>query len=325
MYSAQTLAAVGLPDPPLPDPTTRWYESATVRHSARVMLSSTGDTLLPSNRQMLSTHPSVVAHGQDAVTYVLAQSVYASMQEIALLETKLVIECCLKIVNREIMPGASDTDRLDALTVVVDEAYHAHVAMDFIGQVQATTGIVPLPFPAHDHHLQALQDTRATLPVELQPHFELIAVFIAEHILIKDIVAARRDEKVAPAFTRLMSDHASDEGRHATFFADLTRACWAGLPEHARHAIGGILPGFLQAYTAGDESRASDRALLAGCGLRPAAVDAAIEETDPTYAEIMEMHVALTQAHLLRVMARVGILDHAPTRAAFVASGMLAA
>lgn len=322
MSPAQAITGVSLG--PL-DSTQQWYDTATVRHSPRILLSaqSGSDELFPRTRQMLAEHPAVVALGPAAVSYVLAQSVYRQMHEVALLETKLVIDCSIKIANGQIMPDASDADRLDALTVIVDEAYHAHVAMDFIDQVKKHTGIAQLTMAPDNFHLQALEETRSSLPEDLRADFELIAVCIAEHILIKDIVAARREEKVAPAFTHLMSDHASDEGRHATFFSDLTRRCWDRMSDQARQAVGRVLPAFVQAYTAGDAERGFDRAVLAGCGLAQATVEEAIEETDPVYQEIMEMHVEMTRAHLMRLLQRTGVLDHAPTFAAFAALGLV--
>ena len=323
MHSAQ--ASIAGPTPVPLDSTQRWYGSATVRHSPRILLSAQSghDELFPRTRQVLAEHPLVVAGGPFAVSYVLAQSVYRQMHEVALLETRLVIDCSIKIANRQIMPEATDADRLDALSVIVDEAYHAHVAMDFIDQVKQQTGIAQLPVAPDNSSLQALEDARTSLSEEMRADFELIAVCVAEHVLIKDIVAARREEKLAPAFTRLMSDHASDEGRHAAFFSDLTRRCWVRMSEPSRQAIGTVLPGFIKAYTAGDAGREFDRAMLAGCGLPQAAVEEAIEQTDPAYQEIREMHVEMTRAHLMKLLQRTGVLDHAPTLAAFAAHGMI--
>lgn len=320
MHSLQAVPLLPL------DSTERWYQSATVRHSPRILLTAkTGsDELFPRSRQMLADHPMVVAKGADAVSYVLAQSAYRHMHEVAFLETKLVIECSVKISNSEIMPEATDADRLDALTVVVDEAYHAHVALDFVDQVKRQSGIPQLQVPADNAHLEALRKTRDALPEHLRPDFELIAVCVAEHILIKDIATARREAKLAPAFTQLMSDHSSDEGRHATFFSDLTRRCWARMSDADRQAIGAVLPAFIRSYTAGDRGREFDRAVLTGCGLAPTTVEAVIEDTDPMYQEITELHVEMTRSHLMKLLRRTGILEHAPTFTAFVASGMLA-
>jgi hypothetical protein len=69
-----------------------------------------------------------------------------------------------------------------------------------------------------------------------------------------------------------MTDHVSDEGRHANYFAKLMKAHWARLPEERKQIIGSMLPAYLDDYLAADEDRAFDRKILRASGFSAAQV-----------------------------------------------------
>lgn len=302
------------------DSVQRWYGAATVRNSPRIIVPDTAanEFIFPRSRQLLSEHPVVTARGHKVVSYVLAQSTYKYMYEIGLLETKFVIDCALKIVNDEIMPGATtESDKLDALTIVIDEGYHAHVALDFIIQMKEKTGIAPLAVPQTNGNLDAVGRAFLVLPQAMHNDFELISVCLAEHTLTKDLLSIGKEKDATPTFTQVMTDHVSDEGRHANYFAGLMKAQWQRMPEETRLAIGAMLPNYLDDYLVGDDERRFDRGVLSACGLSQPEIDQVIQDTDPAFQEALAGYISVTRTNLVRLLRRSGILDHAPTQAAF--------
>lgn len=302
------------------DPVQRWYANATVRNSPRIIVpdSAADEYIYPRTRQPVSEHPKVIALGHQAVNYVLAQSTYKYMYEIGLLETKYVIDCGLKIVNDQIMPGAaSEIDKLDALTIVIDEGYHAHVALDFIIQMKNKVGIAPLQVPQTNGNLDAVGRAFALLPEQAHRDFELLSVCLAEHTLTKDLLSIGKEKDATRTFTQVMTDHVSDEGRHATYFANMVKRNWLAMSEENRVLIGQMLPAYLDDYLAGDEDREFDRLVLNACGLSREDVEEVLRDTSAGYYEAMHGYIHSTKINLINLLRRMGVLNHAPTQAAF--------
>ena len=301
----------------------QWYAHATVRNSPRIVVpdADKAQYIYPISRQLLGAHPQVQALGKQGVGYVLAQSAYQYMYEIGLLETRFVIDCSLNLINN-VIKGATEEEKLDALTVVIDEGYHAHVALDFIIQMKRLTGIEPLQVPDTNGNLSAVKRALQLLPVQMHNDFQLISVTLAEHTLTKDLLSIGREKEASEAFTRVMTDHVSDEGRHASYFAKLMKAHWARLPEETKVFIGAMLPEYLDDYLAGDEERAFDRQILRGAGLSEQEADAIIADTQELFMAKLNDYVAVTKANLVKLLQRCGVFEHQPTRDAFSRYGI---
>ena len=301
----------------------KWYANATVRNSPRIVVpeADKDQFIYPVSRQLLGEHPKVQALGRVAVGYVLAQSAYQYMYEIGLLETRFVIDCSLNLVNN-VIKGATEEEKLDALTVVIDEGYHAHVALDFIIQMKRMTGIEPLQVPDTNGNLSAVKRALELLPTEMHNDFQLIAVTLAEHTLTKDLLSIGREKEASKAFTQVMTDHVSDEGRHASYFAKLMKAHWARLTEETRLVIGAMLPEYLDDYLAGDEDRTFDRQILRGCGLSDQEVEAIIADTQELFMSKLNSYVTVTKANLVKLLKRCDFFEHQPTREAFSLRGI---
>jgi hypothetical protein len=305
------------------DNVSRWYANATVRHSPRIMVpnSSKGEFIFPRSRQLISEHPSVTAKGHEAVAYVLAQSAYKYMYEIGLLETRFVIDCSLNIINNQIK-GFNDDEKREALTIVIDEGYHAYVALDFIIQMKELTGVQPIEVPETNGNLRAVRQAMDALPVSMHNDFQLISVCLAEHTLTKDLLSIGREKDATQSFTQVMTDHVSDEGRHANYFARLMKEHWARLPEATRTTIGFMLPNYLDDYLAGDDERSFDKKVLLALGMEEAEALRVIDDTHPAFIDNLHTYVSVTKTNLVKLLARCGVLDHEATRASFVAHGV---
>lgn len=243
------------------------------------------------------------------------------MYEIGLLETRFVIDCGLNIVNN-VIQGATESEKLDALTIVIDEGYHAHVALDFIIQMKTITNINPIEVPETNGNLSAVHRAMERLPTNVRDDFQLISVTIAEHTLTKDLISIGKEKDATRTFTQVMTDHVSDEGRHANYFARLMSAHWERMPEEHRVTIGTMLPAYLDDYLAGDENREFDRKILSAAGFSETEIAEVIADTNTQYLENLRSYVTVTKKNLVRLLKRIGVLDHQPTQSAFIEHGI---
>jgi hypothetical protein len=109
-----------------------WEKSSSIRSRPRriVELDSENMFFYPESRQPLCIHPLVVAKGIDAKRYILTQSLFKFMHDVAILETEVVNSGAILVANNKLDVNFPESMRHDALSVIIDEAYHAYVAKD---------------------------------------------------------------------------------------------------------------------------------------------------------------------------------------------------
>ncbi|AXL53472.1 P-aminobenzoate N-oxygenase AurF [Paraburkholderia caffeinilytica] len=318
-------AVAEVTDKSVVDPVSRWYAGATVRNAPRIYVPQNiaEENIFPPSRQLLAAHPLVEKLGQEAISYVLAQSTYKYMYEIGLLETRFVIDCSLKIINGEIGTDVPEEDKREAITIVIDEGYHAYVALDFIIQLKANTGIEPLSVPQTNGNLDAVHRGYEALPRSLHGTFQLLATCLAEHTLTKDLLSIGKEKEATVTFTKVMTDHVSDEGRHANYFARMLKDYWKTVGTDDQKLIGSFLPNYLRDYLAADFERQFDRDVLSQLDLTADEIDTVLQDTDERYSAAAKSYIDVTIANLVKLLDRNGILAHPETRAVFVQEGLL--
>lgn len=300
-----------------------WYRRATVRTTDRVVVPNlnSDEYIFPPSRQPLVKHPLVINKGKEAVSYILAQSAFQYMYEIGLLETRFVIDCSLNIVNN-IIEGFSDVTKREALAIVIDEGYHAYVALDFIMQMKDQNSIMPIEIPQSNGNLDAVNNAYKTLRPEIHNHFQLISVTLAEHTLTNDLLAIGGEKDATQTFNQVMSDHVSDEGRHANFFMTATTNYWVKLPEEVKDEIGQFLPRYIDEYLKGDEERDFDRKVLLASGFTETETQQILDETNEEYMQKMNGYIEKTTQQLIEAIDKMGLLKHEKTRQAFIDHGV---
>lgn len=77
----------------------------------------------------------------------MIQSLYKFINDVVIFETEIVDKTARSIAKDNFAIRFPFACRYDAMTVVVDEDYHALVAMDFMQQTIALTGIQPIELP----------------------------------------------------------------------------------------------------------------------------------------------------------------------------------
>jgi hypothetical protein len=213
-------------------------------------------------RQPLVLSKTFVEHCAQWRDFVLVQSFYKFINDVVIFETEIVEKTARNIAKNRFSLPFPLACRVDAMTVVVDEDYHALVALDFLQQTVEMTGIQPLDLPEHIELSRALPAAQAQAPAHLSDAVELIGVAIAENTVTHDVAAFSKDSSVKASVRGLMADHLFDEGRHAQFWTRLVRIYWQTASPDDRDSIAQVLPTFLAHYLTNDLQKNFDLQLI---------------------------------------------------------------
>ncbi|UEH08638.1 diiron oxygenase [Pseudomonas sp. HN8-3] len=239
-----------------------WERRATIRTRPRRVLENDGKLIFPLCRQPLVLSATFLEHCPQWRDFVLTQSFYKFVNDVVIFETEIVDKTARSIAKNRFSLPFPLACRYDAMTVVVDEDYHALVALDFLQQAVEMTGIEPLNLPGQIELSCALPTAQAKVPAHLHDAVELIAVAIAENTVTHDVAAFSKDASVKSSVRGLMADHLFDEGRHARFWAQLVSIYWQSATPQDRDSIAQALPVFLARYLTNDLQQDFDLQLI---------------------------------------------------------------
>ncbi|MGY2274374.1 MULTISPECIES: diiron oxygenase [Pseudomonas] len=239
-----------------------WERRATIRTRPRRLLESDDKLIYPLCRQPLVLCETFVEHCPQWRDFVLVQSFYKFINDVVIFETEIVDKTARSIAKNRFSVPFPLTCRVDAMTVVVDEDYHALVALDFLQQTVAMTGIQPLELPREIELSRALPAAQAQAPAHLRDAVALIGVAIAENTVTHDVAAFSKDTSIKASIRGLMADHLFDEGRHAQFWVRLVRLYWQAASAEDRNSIAKVLPTLLTRYLTNDLQKHFDLYLI---------------------------------------------------------------
>ena len=239
-----------------------WERRATIRTRPRRMLEDDDKLIFPLCRQPLVLSATFLKHCPQWRDFVLVQSFYKFINDVVIFETEIVDKTARSIAKNRFSLPFPLACRYDAMTVVVDEDYHALVALDFLQQAVQMTGIQPLDLPGQIELGRALPAAQAQVPVYLHDAVELIGVAIAENTVTHDVAAFSKDASVKSSVRGLMADHLFDEGRHARFWTQLVRLYWQSASSQDRDHIAQALPVFLTHYLTNELQKDFDLQLI---------------------------------------------------------------
>lgn len=247
---------------------SRWNERALVRNKQKKpdISNANPEDFFPIGRQPLMSHPQIMDLPADTHRIILIQSSYKYMNDIVMTEMDPVIETAMRIASDGLSFRFPDVFKSIALTVAVDESYHALVARDYMEEVQKVTGIEPLPMPEGTDLRRAAAGAKALLPYQLRDGFDVITVCIAENTLTREIIELLRSEIDVTPFGTAVREHLTDEAQHCGFFLRLLKHYWALLEEADRDALGEPLVPFIKAYLSTNTEEAFARLLLQDIG-----------------------------------------------------------
>ena len=239
-----------------------WESRATIRTRPRRVLENDERLIYPLSRQPLVLSETFLRECPQQRDFALVQTLYKFINDVVIFETEIVDKTARSIAKNRFAVAFPFACRYDAMTVVVDEDYHALVAMDFMQQTVAMTGIEPIRLPDQIELSRAIPAAVALAPEHLRSAVELICVAIAENTVTGDVAAFARDDTVKPSIKGLMADHLLDEGRHSSFWARMVRIYWHTANDADRETIAQILPVFIGHYLTNDIQKSFDLRLI---------------------------------------------------------------
>lgn len=291
----------------------KWEKRATVR--SRPYLSFDSDASghhYPLARQPLCAHPRIMGLDEAALKFISTQSLYQYSYDISTIETKIVNNILLFLINDELPVKFDDLFKKNAFTVMVDESYHAYVAFDAMKRIEAFSGITPLPFPKTIEIEKAIQSIKLRLNEKYHRVFELIAVCIGENTLTQDIVSMVDEDSTHSFFQNMLSDHLSDESRHCGYFLAVLTYLWKQLEKDYKQHIGIVLPDFIELYLGVSNQIEFGKTILNYLKLGDAEISQIIDETYGGF-KVTQQHPLLK--NILRQLNKAGVIDEYTTPA----------
>ncbi|UII71711.1 diiron oxygenase [Pseudomonas sp. HN11] len=284
-----------------------WENRATIRTRPRRLLEDDDKLIYPLCRQPLVLCATFLEHCPQWRDFVLVQSFYKFINDVVIFETEIVDKTARSIAKNRFSVPFPLACRVDAMTVVVDEDYHALVALDFLQQTVAMTGVQPLALPREIELSRALPAAQAQVPAHLHDAVALIGVAIAENTVTHDVAAFSKDTSVKASIRGLMADHLFDEGRHAQFWTRLVRLYWQAASTDERDSIAKVLPIFLTQYLTNDLQKNFDLYLIEHLDISATLQDALREEVTALAFPITRQHPLM--GNILTFLQHSGLLQ----------------
>lgn len=284
-----------------------WESRATIRTRPRRVLENDDKLIYPLSRQPLVLSETFLRECPEQRDFALVQTLYKFINDVVIFETEIVDKTARSIAKNRFSVAFPFACRYDAMTVVVDEDYHALVAMDFMQQTVAMTGIEPIGLPDEIELSRAIPAAVALAPEHLRSAVELICVAIAENTVTGDVAAFAKDDTVKQSIKGLMADHLLDEGRHSGFWARLVRIYWHTASEDDRQCIAQILPVFISHYLTNDIQKSFDFRLIDALQISDAARRALKSEVSGLAFPINRHHPLV--ANIVRFFRSSSLLD----------------
>jgi hypothetical protein len=284
-----------------------WESRATIRTRPRRVLENDDKLIYPLSRQPLVLSETFLRECPWQRDFALVQTLYKFINDVVIFETEIVDKIARSIAKNRFAVEFPFACRYDAMTVVVDEDYHALVAMDFMQQTVAMTGIAPIDLPLEIELSQAIPAAVALSPPHLRNAVELICVAIAENTVTGDVSAFAKDDTIKQSIKGLMADHLLDEGRHSGFWSRMVRIYWHTACDDDRQCIARILPVFIEHYLTNEIQRSFDLRLIDALQIGDAARDALKSEVAGLEFPINRHHPLV--ANIMRFFRSSSLLD----------------
>ncbi|EJM80315.1 P-aminobenzoate N-oxygenase AurF [Pseudomonas sp. GM74] len=284
-----------------------WESRATIRTRPRRVLENDDKLIYPLSRQPLVLSETFLRECPELRDFALVQTLYKFINDVVIFETEIVDKTARSIAKNRFVVEFPFACRYDAMTVVVDEDYHALVAMDFMQQTIAMTGIAPIELPDEIELSRAIPAAVALAPEHLRSAVELICVAIAENTVTGDVAAFAKDDSVKQSIKGLMADHLLDEGRHSGFWARLVRIYWHAASAEERQCIAQILPVFITQYLTNDIQKSFDFRLIDALQLNDTTRHALKNEVSALAFPISRHHPLV--ANIVRFFHSSSLLD----------------
>jgi hypothetical protein len=234
------------------------------------------------------------------------------------LEYQAVMGASIKIAQNPQAFGLSEQAGREARLIVTDESHHAYVAIELIKRIPGYSEL-PLLTPSQPPFLRGLEGLGRDLPSEFADDLLIAFVSISETLITSILRGIPRDRRVVSAVRNTVRDHCIDEARHHSYFVYVVDRHWASSTPDQQEILGPLYAQLIRLFLEPDIELC--RAWLLEAGLDPH--DAQVVLQDYYSPERVAASVRADSFPTLKLMERVGVLDHPTARRAFAERNLI--
>src|SRR6516164_4373447 len=294
-------------------PFDNWYSYSTVHKPLPDFTCETGLVLFPPELVPGVGHPLVDKLGNDTTRRLMMRKLESYNAFTERLEYKAVMAASIKIAQYPSAFGLSEQAGREARLIVTDESHHAYVAIELIKQIPGFSELPPLT-PSQPLFLRGLEELERDLPNEFADDLLIAFVSISETLITSILRGIPRDRRVVSAVRNTVRDHCIDEARHHSYFVYVVHQHWASIEPYRREILGPLYAKLIRLFL--DPNLDLCRAWLIEAGLDPS--DAEFVLQDYYSPKRVAAGIRADSFPTLKLMERVGVLDHPTARPAFV-------
>lgn len=290
----------------------QWDKYSAIRSRPRRFIGDEENIqyVFPPARQPIIVHHKLKNISKEQKQFILAQSLYKYLNDIANIEKDIINLAALKINKNQYFVKFPFAFQLDALSIIIDESYHAYVALDFLKQTEEFLNIPSLPLPKETELSNTIYEISQSFANEIFENFYLIAVAIAEHALTHDLIAIAKSKEVCKTFYYVMHDHVLDENRHAKFFEAILELFWKALPSEQKEIIGRQLPKLINNYQAPYLQAQFDRSILEAIQIDKNDIEEIIADTHCGWVENKLNNQNIIAKQMVALLERTNVFTH---------------
>lgn len=300
----------------------QWDKAASVRSKPRRFVTGEKDSqFFPEHLVPVLNTQAAVELNPEVRHSLATQHLYRYLDFTLLLETLVVNKVLLGIALGRLGFPASRGQRLDAMRMYTDEAYHATAAMDIGFQVEGasqinnmTAGHLEQEFLMRLHKIkEAVGDPQLASLVELS------FVIASETLISGNLSDVGGSNVVDEGVRSVITDHAKDEGRHHGFFYRYLKDLWGHLNERERQTVGWAMPQLIHAFFAPEISSVERELTQYG-------VSASLREellAEAYSPERIQESARSSSSHIVKYMTDLGSLESPEIEEEFEKHGLL--
>jgi hypothetical protein len=290
-----------------------WYTYSTVHKPLPDFTCEAGLALFPPELVPGIGHRLVDKLGNDAARRLMMRKLESYNAFTEKLEYKAVMAAAIKIAQNPQAFGLNEQAGREARLIVTDESHHAYVAVELIKRIPGFSELQLLT-PSQPLFLSGLEELERSLPAEFADDLLIAFVSISETLITSILRGIPRDPRVVSAVRNTVRDHCIDEARHHSYFVYVVHRHWASITPDRREILGPLYARLIRLFL--DPDLDLCRAWLLEAGLDPN--DARIVLQDYYSPERVAASLRADSFPTLKLMQRVGVLDHPKARPAFV-------
>lgn len=300
-------------------PQLQWERYSAIRTRPRRLVSDQENEgyFFPEVKQPILIHPRMKNISEEQKDYILIQSLFKYMNDIANIEQDVINRAAYGITKDIYSYIFSPEIKRDALTIIIDETYHAYVALDFMYQISEYRGIKILPLPKETELSVSIIKLSEGLSDIQKLNFELISVAIAEHALTTDLIDVAKSKGVSKIFYNVMHDHVLDEKRHANYFEKVLQIFWAALEEEDKRVIAPLLTKLINLYTSPVIQKEFDRSILVSVQIPQEDINVILDETHFGWRDDKLDEQNLIVKQMLALLKKAGVTEHELVKTSF--------